>query len=123
MTIVCRIPVLMVYRIGKGFNMAYFSNGTEGMIYEETYCQHCIHYDHCPILNEHFLHNYSDDIKHRAVLDWLIPRKKDGAGNEKCTMFYKGTPEKQEPHIPLKGPVCRLLNRVVIKAMEESGEV
>ena len=69
--------------------MAYFANGTQGMIYEETYCQHCIHNDACPILKEHFLHNYSKEPDKRAILDWLIPRSKDGLHNEKCTMFYK----------------------------------
>ena len=98
--------------------MAYFSNGTEGMIYEETYCYNCIHYENCPILNEHFLHNYSDDAGKRAILDWLIPRSKDGLHNEKCTMFYKGTPAKREPYIPLKGTVARLKNRTVMKAMD-----
>ncbi len=102
--------------------MAYFSNGTEGMIYEETYCYNCIHYLGCPILTEHFLYNYEKDEKRRAILDWLIPRSKDGLYNEKCTMFYKGTPEKKEPHIPLKGTVARLKNRVIAKAMEEQND-
>ena|ERR1700742_1877263 len=92
-------------------DMGYFSSGTEGLMYEERYCYQCIHYEAgCPILNEHFCHNYDKDEKKRAILDWLIPRKKDGLGNEKCTMFYKGTAEKQEPYIPMKGAVVRLKN-------------
>ncbi len=103
--------------------MGYFANGTSGEIYEEMYCYHCIHYTDCPILGMHFLFNYTKDTEKRAILDWLIPRSKDGLHNEKCTMFYKGTPEEEEPHIPLKGTVARLKNKTVIKSMQESGDL
>lgn len=99
--------------------MAYFSNGTEGMIYEEKYCSRCVHNDGCPVWGLHFEQNYTKNEEIRSILDYLIPRRKDGLGNELCRMFYEGETERTPSHIPLKGTVARLKNRVVMKAMQD----
>lgn len=88
--------------------MGYFSNGTEGMIYEEMYCCHCVHHENCAILQAHFVHNYNECNKESSILDYFIPRKKDGLGNEKCTMFYAGGEGTPKPDIPLKGKVVEM---------------
>jgi hypothetical protein len=79
--------------------MAYFPNGTSGMIYEEEYCANCIHgrgpaaERGCMVMLIHNLFNY-DQCKEdergkaiEAILDLLIPRTKDDLGAEQCTMF------------------------------------
>ena len=67
--------------------MGYFSNGTEGMLYEEEYCQKCAHYDGCAVWAAHYLHNYRECNNKESILDILIPR--NGTENEKCRMFIK----------------------------------
>lgn len=72
--------------------MGYFSNGSDGNDYFEKWCVRCIHDNeakevHCPIWNLHFLHNYDDCNNADSYLHVLIPRSKDGIGNERCTMF------------------------------------
>lgn len=71
--------------------MAYFSNGTEGEIYEAHYCQKCVHNqkDHCPVLELHLLWNYEqfDNKDKRCALDKFI--KRDGTDNEQCRMFIR----------------------------------
>lgn len=72
--------------------MAYFSNGTEGAIYEEHYCSRCQHYrgmDGCPILSAHMLYNYRDCNDETSILHILIPRSKDKLSNEQCAMFIE----------------------------------
>ena len=74
--------------------MGYFSNGTEWEFYEAEYCTRCAHVDGpdgksgCPIVFLHMLHNYDECNKEDSFLHVLIPRRKDGYGNEKCTMFF-----------------------------------
>lgn len=70
--------------------MGYFSNGTEGMMYEEEFCDRCVHQEDCHIWSTHMDWNYEQgkDEKKRAILDFLIPRAADGLSNEACTMFY-----------------------------------
>jgi hypothetical protein len=84
--------------------MAYFPNGTAGMMYEEMYCSRCVHLGPaegpgCSVMLLHMLWNYDacngDDpkapkdekAKHDA-LNTLIPQTKDGLSTEKCTMFF-----------------------------------
>lgn len=75
--------------------MGYFSNGTEGEIYREKHCDHCVHDGHgenaCAVWGLHLLHNYDQhkNEKLRQSLDMLIPRDKDDLGNGQCTMFIK----------------------------------
>jgi hypothetical protein len=93
--------------------MGYFSNGTEGMIYEETYCQRCVHSDlgegkeigvdpPCPIWMAHFLFAYEEcnsTSNAKTMLDMLIPRVphtfSDGITHEingECAMFVLDQP-------------------------------
>jgi len=71
--------------------MGYFSNGTEGMCYEEDYCSRCIHNNkdgpYCPVWTLHMLHNYDECNKPDSFLHMLIPRSNDGLVNEQCRMF------------------------------------
>lgn len=75
--------------------MAYFANGTEGMSYEEQYCSRCVHgWSHkeegmCPVWMLHMLDNYKECNNEQSYLHTLIPRKKDGLGNEQCAMFIE----------------------------------
>ena len=71
--------------------MAYFSNGAEGMDYEEHYCSRCVHKDTCPIMVAHQLYNYDHCNDEGSILHLLIPRSEDGIGNEQCRMFYEKT--------------------------------
>lgn len=81
--------------------MGYFSNGTEGDLYESRYCNRCVHEDDekgCPVMLAHILYAYElcNEEKHpgKVMLDLLIPRSKDGCGNEQCVMFHpKGSPD------------------------------
>jgi hypothetical protein len=85
--------------------MAYFSNGTEGMMYEEQYCERCVHYidrgagsDSCPIWELHFHYNYDQSGKSKAAkaikhfLDELIPTRADGFAGE-CNLFHPAEPK------------------------------
>ena len=69
--------------------MAHFSNGTEGMVYEEMYCFRCIHCpdeeNGCAVWDAHFL--YNGDKEKQDLLDLLIPMKKDGLQADQCSMF------------------------------------
>jgi hypothetical protein len=84
--------------------MGYFSNGTEGMSYVESYCFRCVHWKDlddgrgagCPVWDLHLLHNYKRETEVARMLDTLIPRATmvadDGIDlpyNEQCTMFHE----------------------------------
>ncbi len=73
--------------------MGYFSNGTEGDIYRDQYCDCCEFdcSDSCPIWNAHVMHCHSGSKDTKAVLDALIPRSKDGLTNEACFFFVRAT--------------------------------
>ena len=85
--------------------MGYFSNGTEGAEYTESYCSRCANWRDsgdgrgygCPIIDLHSLWNYDavgengDKIK-SAALNHFIPR--DGIFNGQCTMFQLAAPDK-----------------------------
>lgn len=70
--------------------MGYFSNGTEGISYQDEYCSRCVHDDPdkgCPVWFLHMLHNYKECNNQESFLHILIPRSKDKCGNEECSMF------------------------------------
>ncbi|MDO8303919.1 MAG: hypothetical protein Q7T18_11825 [Sedimentisphaerales bacterium] len=78
--------------------MGYFSNGTEGAIYEAKYCERCLNYrgGMCPILMLHSVWNYEaigqnvgGGIK-QIALDMFIPRH--GIENKQCAMFLNASP-------------------------------
>ena len=77
--------------------MAYFSNGTEGMMYEERYCENCIYYSNnpdevCPIMEAHFLYGYElcnkKEDPGKVILDLLIPMGEDHFPAQ-CKMFIR----------------------------------
>lgn len=66
--------------------MGYFSNGTEGDMYEAKWCDHCIHQDDpCAVWEAHLLRNYEECNKKDSILHLLIPR--EGVHNGQCRMF------------------------------------
>ena len=80
--------------------MGYFSNGTEGMDYQERYCVRCVHGQHpefgpadCPVQVLHFLYNYDQHNKTepgptiKVILEGLIPMSQDRPHNLECKMF------------------------------------
>ena len=75
--------------------MGYFSSGTEGMDYEARYCDRCLHQkpddDGCAVWLAHMIAiaNYAECNKPDSVLHVLIPRTKNGLGNEQCRMFIE----------------------------------
>ena len=79
--------------------MGYFSNGTEGMAYQEAYCERCVHWPKdpadggCAVWLAHLMRNYDDCNDKRSVLHVLIPRSEDGLRNEQCKLFH----ERREP--------------------------
>jgi hypothetical protein len=72
--------------------MGYFSNGTEGMGYQEAYCLHCRNWrdlhdgrgEGCAVWDAHLAYNSEKDKE--PVLNALIPRCVDGS-NAQCLMF------------------------------------
>lgn len=75
--------------------MGYFSNGTEGDMFEAQYCARCVHNTDkgCPVMLTHLLFSYEEcnsDSNAKRMLDILIPR--EGAWNEQCAMFHEGKP-------------------------------
>lgn len=88
--------------------MAYFSNGTEGMDYEEKYCSKCVHRDGpdgksgCPVWLAHLLFAYDEcnnKSNAKAILDILIPMKEPEHFAAQCSMFTPATPELKEEDI------------------------
>lgn len=86
--------------------MGYFSNGTEGMLYEEQYCSKCLHQGPpdgpgCYVWLAHQLYNgeilKADGTKNPdSILNLLIPQSKDGLSNEQCTMYLEDPAWNQE---------------------------
>lgn len=76
--------------------MGYFSNATENDLYQEQWCNRCIHRGPddgpgCPIMGVHFLYNYEQYKRGnetiRDILQDLIPP--EGVGNGQCKMFVQ----------------------------------
>jgi hypothetical protein len=85
--------------------MAYFPNGSAGMMYVDEYCEHCINWrdngsgsEGCYIQDLHSLWNYDacngkdapkGSVKRTqwVALEHFIPTTKDGLGAEQCKMF------------------------------------
>ena len=70
--------------------MGYFSNGTEGDMYQESWCERCLNSDMeeapgCAVWDAHLMANYDECNNPDSILHWLIPR--NGVINEKCNMF------------------------------------
>lgn len=78
--------------------MGYFSNGTEGHLYQERYCSRCIHEDSanekfCPIWNAHLIHNREGANNPDHILHMLIPINRDDSANYngQCHLFVHRT--------------------------------
>ena len=69
--------------------MGYFSNGSEGMLYEEQYCDRCEHQDGCAVWMAHNIYNYDECNNPKSILHLLIPRSADKLDNEQCRMFIE----------------------------------
>ena len=67
--------------------MGYFSNGTEGLMYQERWCFNCHHWSDdvgCPIWLLHELHVGEKDWQ--PALDKMIPMK--GLFSDWCETFW-----------------------------------
>ncbi|KKL14395.1 hypothetical protein LCGC14_2516090 [marine sediment metagenome] len=72
--------------------MGYFSNGTEGMDYQEQWCKRCandVNQD-CAVWMAHLIANYEECNKPESILHLLIPM--DGVANKQCRMFREANP-------------------------------
>ena len=86
--------------------MGYFSNGTEGMLYEEQYCSKCLHQGPpdgpgCYVWLAHQLYNGerggAEGAKNpESILNLLIPPSQDGLSNEQCKMYLEDPVWNQE---------------------------
>jgi len=77
--------------------MGYFSNGCEGMDYEERYCDRCLHnneesFEGCPVWMLHQTHNFKEANNKASFLHRLIPIDKEGR-NLQCLMFLESQNE------------------------------
>lgn len=83
--------------------MGYFSNGTEGSLYESQYCDRCENQHPekgCWIWDEHLFHNYEECNNDDSYLHRLIPQKQEEGGhpyNGECVMFRYKQPQSQCP--------------------------
>ncbi len=74
--------------------MGYFSNSTEGEMYAEQYCDHCVHQNGadgqspCMVWSAHLLLNYDECNNKDSILHMLIPRS-EGGFNDQCRMFWR----------------------------------
>jgi len=84
--------------------MGYFSNGEEGMAYEEAWCLNCCHYgeigENCAVLEAHSIYNYAECNNQDSILHILIPR--DGLGNARCGMYISIKQEDRQWKRPTK---------------------
>jgi hypothetical protein len=91
--------------------MGYFSNGCEGMDYEEQYCSRCVHQatdnGGCAVFLAHLLHNYDECNNDKSILHLLIPRSKDKLGNEQCAMFYEDTSKPHPDQLDLEDAIAK----------------
>jgi hypothetical protein len=97
--------------------MAYFSNGTEGHLYQERYCNRCVHdlKQGCPVWALHLAFNGEQHDKqgNRAgtvhdFLNTLIPM--DGIHAGECRLFHEATPE-EKAEVKHEESVLRGINK------------
>jgi hypothetical protein len=73
--------------------VGYFPNGTSGCMYEEKWCENCLHGqgelgNDCAVWLIHQMFNYDECNNQESPLHILIPRDKEGF-SKKCAMFHK----------------------------------
>ena len=80
-----------------GAIMGYFSNGTEGMVYQSVYCEKCYHDrdNKCPVWWVHLLWVGKGNDDTQSILDDLIPLSEDGCWNQQCAMFLESVRVKE----------------------------
>jgi len=68
--------------------MGYFSNGMEGDIYMDEYCNNCVHDENldCPVWALHLGYNQEAANNKTHWLNRFIPYNDEGF-NEKCKMY------------------------------------
>ena len=79
--------------------MARFSNGAEGLYYQEEYCMGCINFKDrdddmgvgCPVWDLHLFWVGKPEDEEKEILDYLIPSHdtKKGVRNDKCIWHNK----------------------------------
>ena len=69
--------------------MGYFSNGAEGMDYQEEWCVRCVHdtNEGCAVWLAHLCYSCEQCNDPESILHILIPRT--GIENDKCKMFVE----------------------------------
>lgn len=88
--------------------MAYFSNGTEFMMWQESNCEVCLHdMETCPILAVHEHYNPSQFRREieRCILERLIPTENGFAGT--CKMLIRKLTDKELSELSLN--VARIM--------------
>ena len=95
--------------------MGYFSNGTEGLAYEDKYCRKCVNYGPeegpgCPVWGLHLGHNYDQNRPKSgaegvivSILESFIPMSEDGLTNLQCKMFLEPVKEPDPAGAKLPG--------------------
>ena len=93
--------------------MGYFSNGTEGELFRESYCYRCVNWRDlddnrgpgCPIMDAHHLfarEECNNESNAKTILDMLIPRRMITASDgfplpiNECAMFIPAAPEGEQ---------------------------
>ena len=66
--------------------MGYFPNGTAGMVYQQKWCDRCVHDNGgegpmCAVWSAHLLYNYEECNNNKSILHLLIP-----LSNAKCLL-------------------------------------
>lgn len=67
------------HRAGKPYRP---SNGTEGMIFEEQFCNNCKHCDTCVVILESMVHEIDDSYYPKQMIF-------DADGRPTCTAFER----------------------------------
>lgn len=91
--------------------MGYFPNASAWDDWAKDNCDQCENcytiepgeagYDverNCPIELAHLIFNYDERNNDASILDHLIPRTKDGLGNEQCKMFRSRYMHEEDDH-------------------------
>lgn len=72
--------------------MAYFSNGSEGMEFEESVCSACQREGDCPVWDMHMLYNDDGANNKDSLLHKMIPVDEDGFSRT-CNFFKQFDPQ------------------------------
>lgn len=110
--------------------MGYFSNGTEGLSFEEHFCSNCAHMPKaddqcCPVWSAHlfFAYELCNQKKHpgKVILDMLIER--DEKGGQRCVMFIPQAKVGPKRHEAQKAELQALLTRCqeILKEAKDTG--